>query len=218
MSVSGELLCSFELLKPLDSTALKNHIKKGRNKRNSMLSSPVSSPLLSHLLLPGHSATPLCNAAQTLVLGMTISLFNLAFIFAYLMLMNAACTCLRAKLLGVLVITCQAIAVRPYVTTKDLDLSLPWLVSVQHPVHSTVRPTSTGGASIPSAANGCCATFIRCPSIYASLGCQLPNLTSQRREAESHDYILCRCGRHGMRQVRYISRHPGSINIMIGLP
>lgn len=42
MSVSGELLCSFELLKPLDSAALKNHIKKGRNKRNSMLSSPVS--------------------------------------------------------------------------------------------------------------------------------------------------------------------------------
>ncbi|KAI9038530.1 putative serine/threonine protein phosphatase [Aspergillus affinis] len=41
MSVSGELLCSFELLKPLDSTALKNHIKKGRNKRNSMLSSPL---------------------------------------------------------------------------------------------------------------------------------------------------------------------------------
>lgn len=140
MSVSGELLCSFELLKPLDSTALKNHIKKGRNKRNSMLSSPVSCPLLSHLLLPGHSATPLCNAAQTLVLGMTISLFNLAFIFACSMLMNAACTCLCAKLLEVLVITCQAIAVRPYVTTKDLDLSLPWLVSVQHPVHSIVRP------------------------------------------------------------------------------
>ncbi|KAJ5095809.1 hypothetical protein NUU61_005165 [Penicillium alfredii] len=40
MSVSGELLCSFELLKPLDSAALKNHIKKGRNKRNSMLNSP----------------------------------------------------------------------------------------------------------------------------------------------------------------------------------
>lgn len=40
MSVSGELLCSFELLKPLDSTALKNHIKKGRKERNSMLSSP----------------------------------------------------------------------------------------------------------------------------------------------------------------------------------
>jgi serine/threonine-protein phosphatase PP1 catalytic subunit len=41
MSVSGELLCSFELLKPLDSSALKSHIKKGRNKRQSMLNSPV---------------------------------------------------------------------------------------------------------------------------------------------------------------------------------
>ena len=44
MSVSEELLCSFELLKPLDSSALKSHIKKGRNKRNSMLNSPVSPP------------------------------------------------------------------------------------------------------------------------------------------------------------------------------
>lgn len=42
MSVSTELLCSFELLKPLDSNALKNHIKKGRNRRNQMLNSPVS--------------------------------------------------------------------------------------------------------------------------------------------------------------------------------
>ena len=42
MSVSGELLCSFELLKPLDSSALKNHIKKGRNKRAIALHSPVS--------------------------------------------------------------------------------------------------------------------------------------------------------------------------------
>jgi len=42
MSVSGELLCSFELLKPLDSSALKSHIKKGRSKRQSMLNSPVS--------------------------------------------------------------------------------------------------------------------------------------------------------------------------------
>ena len=43
MSVSGELLCSFELLKPLDSSALKNHIKRGRNKRQNMqqLNSPV---------------------------------------------------------------------------------------------------------------------------------------------------------------------------------
>lgn len=43
MSVSGELLCSFELLKPLDSSALKSHIKKSRNKRQSMLNSPVRS-------------------------------------------------------------------------------------------------------------------------------------------------------------------------------
>ncbi|UKZ75391.1 serine/threonine protein phosphatase Pzh1 [Trichoderma virens FT-333] len=40
MSVSSELLCSFELLKPLDSSALKSHIKKGRNKRQQMLNSP----------------------------------------------------------------------------------------------------------------------------------------------------------------------------------
>jgi hypothetical protein len=44
MSVSDELLCSFELLKPLDSSALKNHIKKGRSKRQTMLNSPVSNP------------------------------------------------------------------------------------------------------------------------------------------------------------------------------
>ncbi|KAI9783005.1 MAG: hypothetical protein M1816_001619 [Peltula sp. TS41687] len=43
MSVSDELLCSFELLKPLDSSALKSHIKKGRNRRNSMLNSPPAS-------------------------------------------------------------------------------------------------------------------------------------------------------------------------------
>jgi serine/threonine-protein phosphatase PP1 catalytic subunit len=41
MSVSAELLCSFELLKPLDSSALKSHIKKSRSKRQSMLNSPV---------------------------------------------------------------------------------------------------------------------------------------------------------------------------------
>lgn len=40
MSVSAELLCSFELLKPLDSSALKSHIKKSRNKRQNMLNSP----------------------------------------------------------------------------------------------------------------------------------------------------------------------------------
>jgi hypothetical protein len=43
MSVSAELLCSFELLKPLDSSALKSHIKKSRNKRQHMLNSPVCS-------------------------------------------------------------------------------------------------------------------------------------------------------------------------------
>lgn len=42
MSVSAELLCSFELIKPLDSSALKNHIKKGRRERLNMLNSPVS--------------------------------------------------------------------------------------------------------------------------------------------------------------------------------
>lgn len=60
MSVSGELLCSFELLKPLDSTALKNHIKKGRHQRNSMLNSPVSPPCFPDHLpsdLPLHRAT-----------------------------------------------------------------------------------------------------------------------------------------------------------------
>lgn len=46
MSVSSELLCSFELLKPLDSSALKSHIKKSRNKRQNMLNSPVRPPLL----------------------------------------------------------------------------------------------------------------------------------------------------------------------------
>ncbi|KPI39847.1 Serine/threonine-protein phosphatase PP-Z [Cyphellophora attinorum] len=40
MSVSSNLLCSFELLKPLDSNALKSHIKKGRNARQNMLNSP----------------------------------------------------------------------------------------------------------------------------------------------------------------------------------
>lgn len=50
MSVSGELLCSFELLKPLDSSALKSHIKKGRNKRNSMLNSPVSTNFFANAI------------------------------------------------------------------------------------------------------------------------------------------------------------------------
>ena len=57
MSVSGELLCSFELLKPLDSSALKSHIKKSRNKRQSMLNSPVriaNDGLLNFCIFQGH--------------------------------------------------------------------------------------------------------------------------------------------------------------------
>lgn len=50
MSVSSELLCSFELLKPLDSNALKSHIKKGRNRRQQMLNSPVR--LVSPVFIP----------------------------------------------------------------------------------------------------------------------------------------------------------------------
>lgn len=59
MSVSGELLCSFELLKPLDSSALKSHIKKGRNKRNSILNSPVS--FLSPLDRPTRLSAPFAD-------------------------------------------------------------------------------------------------------------------------------------------------------------
>jgi serine/threonine-protein phosphatase PP1 catalytic subunit len=57
MSVSSNLLCSFELLKPLDSSALKSHIKKGRNARNNMLNSPVS------LLVPAPFAVLTVRAA-----------------------------------------------------------------------------------------------------------------------------------------------------------
>lgn len=43
MSVSSDLLCSFELLKPLDSSALKQQMKKSRHRRTSMMhQSPVS--------------------------------------------------------------------------------------------------------------------------------------------------------------------------------
>ena len=43
MSVSAELLCSFELLKPLDSAALKQQMKRSRSRRSSMThQSPVS--------------------------------------------------------------------------------------------------------------------------------------------------------------------------------
>ena len=72
MSVSGELLCSFELLKPLDSSALKNHIKKGRNKRANMqqLNSPVSQlqfPLLG--LANDYEACPQSKCPELLIRG-----------------------------------------------------------------------------------------------------------------------------------------------------
>lgn len=47
MSVSDELLCSFELLKPLDSTALKQEMRKGKHERRrnmALLNSPAQSP------------------------------------------------------------------------------------------------------------------------------------------------------------------------------
>ncbi|KAK4547175.1 hypothetical protein LTR36_001396 [Oleoguttula mirabilis] len=67
MSVSGELLCSFELLKPLDSSALKSHIKKGRNKRQTMLNSPPANPQegtgkTAHSVPPHRGADPLVGA------------------------------------------------------------------------------------------------------------------------------------------------------------
>jgi serine/threonine-protein phosphatase PP1 catalytic subunit len=50
MSVSSELLCSFELLKPLDTSALKHHIKKAKHKRQQMINSPVSKkPLVTSI-------------------------------------------------------------------------------------------------------------------------------------------------------------------------
>jgi hypothetical protein len=78
MAVSSELLCSFELLKPLDSSALKHHIKKGRNKRQTMLNSPVRPcfvhyisdlPLIFHYsLLPSIlKAIDLANTADRIM-------------------------------------------------------------------------------------------------------------------------------------------------------
>jgi serine/threonine-protein phosphatase PP1 catalytic subunit len=74
MSVSGELLCSFELLKPLDSAALKNHIKKGRKERNSILNSPVScsSPALLRNAKNKHRFS--CDVAESLVPSFQCSL------------------------------------------------------------------------------------------------------------------------------------------------
>jgi len=66
MSVSGELLCSFELLKPLDSTALKQQMKKSRNRRSSVMhQSPVSPSLDSIEMLRLTSQQPAHLSAQS---------------------------------------------------------------------------------------------------------------------------------------------------------
>jgi serine/threonine-protein phosphatase PP1 catalytic subunit len=69
MSVSAELLCSFELLKPLDSSALKSHIKKGRNKRQSMLNSPVNFDSMSIFLETLLTSTTACKPVPSELLG-----------------------------------------------------------------------------------------------------------------------------------------------------
>lgn len=75
MSVSSELLCSFELLKPLDSNALKSHIKKGRNRRQQMLNSPVSLHLPNtatpSLALTDPTSFAACECVSSELLGAT---------------------------------------------------------------------------------------------------------------------------------------------------
>ena len=70
MSVSGELLCSFELLKPLDSAALKSHIKKGRKERNSLINSPVSGSSLDPFHCAKQTLRVSCDAAEAAVLAL----------------------------------------------------------------------------------------------------------------------------------------------------
>jgi hypothetical protein len=66
MSVSSNLLCSFELLKPLDSSALKSHIKKGRNARQNMLNSPVRNKPNAHACEnPLTLMSPACHCLGT---------------------------------------------------------------------------------------------------------------------------------------------------------
>ena len=72
MSVSSNLLCSFELLKPLDSSALKSHIKKGRNARQNMLNSPVS--FNPDAYVPGYLLTSISLACNRLSTKLLISL------------------------------------------------------------------------------------------------------------------------------------------------
>jgi hypothetical protein len=83
MSVSAELLCSFELLKPLDSTALKSHIKKGRNMRNNLLNSPVSPRLVQDSAFPMLCFlltlyTACCSLCPKLLVDRRLTLFEIS--------------------------------------------------------------------------------------------------------------------------------------------
>jgi serine/threonine-protein phosphatase PP1 catalytic subunit len=55
MSVSEDLLCSFELLKPLDAGALKKEMTKSKRKR---LASPFANTLMQQLIPEYQSAEP----------------------------------------------------------------------------------------------------------------------------------------------------------------
>ena len=123
MSVSAELLCSFELLKPLDSAALKNHIKKGRNKRNSILSSPVSSPLLLSFLFSRTcqhwSLVRQCRASCSFCFFLSLRVFLLMLFANHL----AACDCVSPKLLSGLVL-CTPRSQNPYHVTVQNSISI----------------------------------------------------------------------------------------------
>ncbi|CAK7273813.1 serine/threonine protein phosphatase Pzh1 [Sporothrix epigloea] len=67
MSVSSELLCSFELLKPLDSNGLKNHIKKQRNNRKNFINSPARTPRAAHFVAYGEFCRMLNKLAEAVV-------------------------------------------------------------------------------------------------------------------------------------------------------
>lgn len=82
MSVSAELLCSFELLKPLDSSALKSHIKKGRNRRANMLNSPVSAKQLDGVR-GTHQLTCLTTACQPISAKLLIKVRTPRLLAAY---------------------------------------------------------------------------------------------------------------------------------------
>lgn len=138
MSVSAELLCSFELLKPLDSAALKNHIKKGRNKRNSILSSPVSSPLLfSFLFSPSASIVVMCDSAEILVLFC----FCLRVFFVLLFANDlAACDGISPELLNGLVLYTAKNSTSTLCHRQSRSKSQPWPKMVDPPSSQPCSP------------------------------------------------------------------------------